>query len=47
MLFGVEREIQKINPKDRRKFLEQYIVKYNVTEDEFLNALVKIKEKLK
>ena len=39
-----EREIQKINPKDRRKFLEQYIVKYNVTEDEFLNALVKIEE---
>lgn len=39
-----EKEIQKINPRDRKKFLEQYIEKYNITEEEFLKALAKIEE---
>jgi len=39
-----EKEMEKINPNERQKYLEKYLEKYTITEEEFLNALQKIEE---
>ena len=36
-----EKEMEKINPNERQKYLEKYLEKYTITEEEFLNALQK------
>ena len=40
-----EKTVKNMNPMDIEKFLEQFKERYNIKEEEFLNALAKVEEK--
>lgn len=40
----LEREMEKLSLEDRKKYLEQYIVNYRVTEEEIIDALNKVED---
>jgi len=42
-----ESKIKNLSYDEIEKFTEQYLIKYNITEEEFLNALYKVEERNK